>query len=136
MPPGTGLYIAPEVLRQEKYGWKADFYSFGVLIWLILTGGLIDTGLPPSSENLTDNWRRLSDCIEDPAQHSAGPLPTASARDLVLQLAQPDADLRPSHECIRDHLFIQPLELPVLGASVDVVNAWLESQAISRSPSE
>jgi len=35
---GTAGYMAPEVLRNESYGEKADVWSFGVLLYEILTG--------------------------------------------------------------------------------------------------
>ncbi|CAE8652301.1 unnamed protein product, partial [Polarella glacialis] len=53
VPPGTPAYIAPEVIRGENYGDAADFYSLGVLIWVILTGGL--TGLREPSAASDDN---------------------------------------------------------------------------------
>lgn len=37
-PKGTALYMAPEVMRQEKFNEKADVYSFGLILWEMLTG--------------------------------------------------------------------------------------------------
>jgi len=34
---GTPSYTAPEVIRGEKYGEKADVYSFGIIMWQVLT---------------------------------------------------------------------------------------------------
>lgn len=34
---GTKFYMAPEVRRKEAYGLPADVYSFGVLVWELLT---------------------------------------------------------------------------------------------------
>ncbi|GMH69969.1 hypothetical protein TL16_g05291 [Triparma laevis f. inornata] len=34
---GTTQWMAPEVLRNERYGEKADVYSFGVIMWEIIT---------------------------------------------------------------------------------------------------
>lgn len=34
---GTPQWMAPEVLREEKYTEKADVYSFGVLVWELVT---------------------------------------------------------------------------------------------------
>ena len=35
---GTPHWMAPEVLRSEHIDEKADVYSFGVILWEILTG--------------------------------------------------------------------------------------------------
>eukprot|EP01119_Soliformovum_irregulare_P017898 TRINITY_DN5391_c0_g1_i1.p1 TRINITY_DN5391_c0_g1~~TRINITY_DN5391_c0_g1_i1.p1 ORF type:complete len:569 (-),score=197.91 TRINITY_DN5391_c0_g1_i1:16-1722(-) len=34
---GTPAWIAPEVLNNEKYSYKADVYSFGIVLWELLT---------------------------------------------------------------------------------------------------
>jgi serine/threonine protein kinase len=34
---GTPCWTAPEVIRGEKYGEKADVYSFGIIMWEVLT---------------------------------------------------------------------------------------------------
>ncbi len=34
---GTPCWTAPEVLRNEKYGEKADVYSYGVVLWELIT---------------------------------------------------------------------------------------------------
>lgn len=35
--PGA-QWMAPEVLRSEKYGEAADVYSYGVVLWEVITG--------------------------------------------------------------------------------------------------
>jgi len=35
---GTPLWIAPEVLQNESYNEKCDLYSYGMVLWEILTG--------------------------------------------------------------------------------------------------
>jgi serine/threonine protein kinase len=44
---GTPQWMAPEVLRGEHYSEKADVYSFGVLIWEMVTGQVPHAGIPP-----------------------------------------------------------------------------------------
>eukprot|EP00164_Ancoracysta_twista_P009921 GFYU01014808.1.p1 GENE.GFYU01014808.1~~GFYU01014808.1.p1 ORF type:complete len:643 (+),score=128.23 GFYU01014808.1:145-2073(+) len=36
---GTTQWAAPEVLRREKYSEKADVYSYGMILWEIMSGG-------------------------------------------------------------------------------------------------
>jgi serine/threonine-protein kinase len=38
-PIGTPLYIAPEILRGDEVDVRADFYSLGVLMYHLVTGG-------------------------------------------------------------------------------------------------
>ena len=35
---GTPHWMAPEILRGEKYTEQADIYSFGVILWEMITG--------------------------------------------------------------------------------------------------
>jgi len=37
-PKGTALYMAPEVMNQKPFNEKADVYSFGLILYEILTG--------------------------------------------------------------------------------------------------
>merc|ERR1712151_303870 len=45
---GTESYMAPEVRSRQKYGVKADVYSFGVLLWELLS---LSTPLKTLKEN-------------------------------------------------------------------------------------
>jgi len=44
---GTPVYMAPEVLRGEKYNETADIYSFGIVMWEILTRKIPFEGMIP-----------------------------------------------------------------------------------------
>ena len=35
---GTPCWVAPEVFRNERYGWPVDVYSFAIVVWEILAG--------------------------------------------------------------------------------------------------
>jgi len=43
---GTFEYMAPEVIKSEPYSEKADVFSYGVLVWEILTKQTPYNGLP------------------------------------------------------------------------------------------
>jgi serine/threonine protein kinase len=35
---GTPYFLAPEIIKKERYGTKCDIWSLGVIIFLLLTG--------------------------------------------------------------------------------------------------
>ena len=43
---GTPLYLAPEVIKSRLYDYKADIYSFGIMLWEMWYGNraLLDVG--------------------------------------------------------------------------------------------
>ncbi|KAK8871759.1 copper transport protein ctr1 [Tritrichomonas musculus] len=53
---GTQKFMAPEILKEEDYNEKADVYSFGVILFFILSGGkmpkinIIDVGTGRKAE--------------------------------------------------------------------------------------
>ena len=42
---GTYRYMAPEVIRHERYDYAADVYSFGLLLWEVITREKPFTGM-------------------------------------------------------------------------------------------
>ncbi|OLP88197.1 RAC family serine/threonine-protein kinase-like [Symbiodinium microadriaticum] len=136
-PPGTPAYIAPEVIRGQSYGRAADLYSFGALIWLVLTGGLVAEGEPkiepPCAQMahkwdysaLAQNFKLIAACIQQPEENGARPLPSAEAEELVLDLTKEEATGRPSLEELRRYPALQPLRLPDPRAGAKEVDAWL-----------
>lgn len=42
---GTRVYMAPEVARREPYNEKVDIYSFGMILWQMLTGQMPFKGM-------------------------------------------------------------------------------------------
>jgi serine/threonine protein kinase len=37
-PNGLALYIAPEILKKQYYGKECDYWSLGILFFIILSG--------------------------------------------------------------------------------------------------
>merc|ERR1712150_214352 len=96
-PAGTPEYVAPELLREESYGWSVDIYSFGVLVWVVLAGGMVHSVGPPcapwsggidpeSLEVLCGNWNEVKRCVEDPQGSGALPLIDDVSKSFVLRL--------------------------------------------------
>jgi serine/threonine protein kinase len=83
---GTPGYIAPEVLRNEKYGRKVDCFSVGVLLYILLVGHG-----PFRGKGMEDMLTKNLQCKVDlkKLMHLS-----AEARDLVLRLLSPHPQLR------------------------------------------
>ncbi|GAM20267.1 hypothetical protein SAMD00019534_034420 [Acytostelium subglobosum LB1] len=71
---GTVAWTAPEILRHESYNHKADVYSYGIVLWELLTGEEPYAGIPPMNAGILvaskalrpelpdtcdPNWRKL-----------------------------------------------------------------------------
>ena len=40
-PIGTNGYIPPEIYKQKEYSFKVDVWSLGVILYLLVTGGIL-----------------------------------------------------------------------------------------------
>jgi len=127
---GTPVYMAPEVLRQDRYGKPADVWSFGGLLVHIATGqppffALLQAGLAPL---------RLMQAI------SSGELTPASRideqPDVLLRPDWPDAVARIAEECFE----FDPAARPTFEqVAWDLQELWLETHpgaSVSRRRSE
>lgn len=45
--PGTFRWMAPEMMKHKPYGRKVDVYSFGLILWEMLTGSVPYEDLTP-----------------------------------------------------------------------------------------
>lgn len=132
-PAGSPGYIAPEILEQEEYGYSADFYSLGVVIWVMQTGGVTDREEPsPPRSAIDEEWCLLEQCIAEPAENNALPL-VEPARGLVQLLTLRSPHSRPSHTGVREHVFMTNQALPPPNASREVLEAWTRTAEVEHS---
>eukprot|EP00427_Karlodinium_veneficum_P001416 CAMPEP_0169156982 /NCGR_PEP_ID=MMETSP1015-20121227/54332_1 /TAXON_ID=342587 /ORGANISM="Karlodinium micrum, Strain CCMP2283" /LENGTH=841 /DNA_ID=CAMNT_0009227869 /DNA_START=518 /DNA_END=3041 /DNA_ORIENTATION=+ len=119
IPTGSPGYVAPEILTKDRYDFKVDLYSFGVLTWVLLTGGLTtyETPRPPLGgppqdfKSHINDWFLLQQCLVYPTQFDAlqlDPHPCCLVQHLTYQLPES----RWNHRQIRSHAFMQQLQLP------------------------
>lgn len=101
---GSPGYIAPEVLRNEAYGKKVDVFSVGALLYTLLVGRSPFKGKALKDvlyKNLRCSFSRshLNHVSED-------------ARDLVLQLLDPQPETRPTAAEALKHPWLVALVRP------------------------
>jgi serine/threonine protein kinase len=90
-PKGTALYMAPEVMRQEEFNEKADVYSFGLILYELVSG----EELFPQYEELDPFFQAICIDHERPIP-PPGTLPSISA--LMKRCWAPDPIYRPTFE--------------------------------------
>jgi len=123
IPPGTPSYVAPEVLSGVGYDFNADFYSFGVLTFVILTGGIVGAPqpMPPCAPMthglditpLLNNWKLIHSSVEEPERNRVFPLPSEEVKHFVLMLTdRNDGPPQLTHNQVREHAFMLALAIP------------------------
>lgn len=126
VPPGSPGFVAPEVLRQERFGPKADLYSFGALIWALVSGrqpptrvGMVDGG---RFGVLCNDYQLLTHEVKAHGGLSLGP--GVDVQDLLLALIECNPHSRFSHQDIRDSHVAAGWELPAVGVSRAELKEW------------
>lgn len=76
---GTPIYMAPEVLKSEKYDIRADLYSLGIVLYRLLNCGRIPL-LPPYPEEI--RYKDSEAALDRRISGETLPLPLESGRNL------------------------------------------------------
>eukprot|EP01116_Phalansterium_solitarium_P008959 TRINITY_DN22936_c0_g1_i1.p1 TRINITY_DN22936_c0_g1~~TRINITY_DN22936_c0_g1_i1.p1 ORF type:complete len:525 (-),score=169.82 TRINITY_DN22936_c0_g1_i1:227-1801(-) len=90
---GTPLWMAPEVMNFEKFNEKCDVYSYGIVLWEVLTEQ------EPFAQYQTFESFKLAVC----GRHERPPISDAiepSLKRLIQQCWQPDPSKRPNFTTI------------------------------------
>ncbi|KAG1347691.1 CBL-interacting protein kinase 7 [Cocos nucifera] len=91
---GTPAYTAPEIVRRKGYdGAKADAWSCGVILFVLLAGSL-----PFDDANLAVMYKKVHK-----REYEFPPWISGSARRLVARLLDPNPETRMTIEALADH---------------------------------
>lgn len=97
---GTPGYVAPEVLEQRPYNESCDFWSLGVVLFILLSG------TPPFYDE--DNFalfEKIKSCRYNFNEPSWGSI-SAEAKDFISRLLVADPNARMSGDQIANHPWI------------------------------
>ncbi|XP_076276302.1 serine/threonine-protein kinase PLK1 isoform X1 [Lasioglossum baleicum] len=101
---GTPNYIAPEVLYKQAYSYEADVWALGCILYALLVGQPpFDTAtLKETYDRICNNhYREVDDTIA-----------SRSGQDLIRWLLQPNPELRPSLERVKEHAYLTKEYVP------------------------
>jgi len=95
---GTPLFMAPEILRKEAYGYKVDVWSLGVTAYYLLLG------VEPYQVTTLE---QLQAAQRVPIAFNKYCTLSGQAQSFILALMQYQPDHRPSYDQILAHPFLQ-----------------------------
>lgn len=97
---GSPAYLAPELLNKQGSEKSADVYSYGAILYEMLTG------LPPFySENIKELFKNIKN-----AQLQFPAAVRAEAKDLIKKVMNRDATKRPSISQLKRHPFFREID--------------------------
>lgn len=99
-PCGTLAYVAPEVLTLQGYNQKADVWSIGVIMFLLLRGRLPFSVKNPANLNMNKHYR-----VRFEGRHWEGV--STSAKDLITRLLHLNPEKRITVFDALDHIWVK-----------------------------
>lgn len=104
---GSPLYMAPEILKMEKYDAKCDLWSVGAVAYEMITGRPPFSTKTASQKVLLEKIKAADDVIEFPRDNHASP----EFREFVRALLKQNASERMSYVELFNHpLITGPIE--------------------------
>lgn len=101
---GSPGYLAPEVLNKEGYGLKADIFSCGVIMYMLLTG------ISPFSAPTLEDVIKKNELCEMNYSMDVWKSVSKEALDLVVKMTESDQYQRPSAKVCLDHQWFKLAE--------------------------
>ncbi|XP_043493546.1 serine/threonine-protein kinase polo-like [Polistes fuscatus] len=101
---GTPNYIAPEVLYKQAYSYEADVWALGCILYALLVGQ------PPfETATLEKTYARI--CKNDYREVDDS-IASRNGQNLINWLLQPNPELRPSSEWVKEHPYLTKEYIP------------------------
>eukprot|EP00271_Cylindrocystis_brebissonii_P008794 TRINITY_DN23298_c0_g1_i1.p1 TRINITY_DN23298_c0_g1~~TRINITY_DN23298_c0_g1_i1.p1 ORF type:complete len:550 (+),score=45.87 TRINITY_DN23298_c0_g1_i1:283-1932(+) len=97
---GSPFYMPPEVVCGKDYGFSADIWSMGVILFALLSGLLPFTG--PSNADIFHAIKAAYIDLDSPAWKSV----SDKAKELLRQLLHPDPTARPTAKELLRHPWV------------------------------
>eukprot|EP00658_Telonema_sp_P-2_P022657 TRINITY_DN19056_c0_g2_i2.p1 TRINITY_DN19056_c0_g2~~TRINITY_DN19056_c0_g2_i2.p1 ORF type:complete len:403 (-),score=91.36 TRINITY_DN19056_c0_g2_i2:293-1501(-) len=110
---GTPVYMAPEVLRGERYDESADLYSFGIVLWELLVREVPFKGVIPVVAGMKiayEGARPAVPAVEDLAETSQ-----RDFLELLVQCWAQQSEERPRFQGVKTRLYEMARQLPDAG---------------------
>ncbi|KAJ5073333.1 serine/threonine-protein kinase unc-51-related [Anaeramoeba ignava] len=101
---GTPLYMAPEVLREDSYNYKADLWSLGAILYEMITG-YAAFNEAPSSKAIRKMHEKNT--VKELPQKLKMDVPQ-ECKELVKSLLTVDPNKRITRQEVKNHPFVLP----------------------------
>ena len=99
---GSPLYMAPEIMKSQKYDYKSDLWSVGIIFYEMLVGNT-----PFKSKNIYELIRRIeNDVVKVPSKFKL----SINCQNLLYSLLKKDPEERISWEEFFDHTLLRDVD--------------------------